>query len=247
MKSTKVWVVVALLCFSAACESEDDAESGALRMTIYGEAFIEEGIPADEISDGWAVTFDKFEVTLAEAKVAGLTKDGPISFDLAAASNGQGQEVLSGTVEARNYSDAEYTIIKVVTHGSGTKGDTTKSFQWTFDLFYHYTECDTGVLVSAGEEGTFQITIHGDHLFYDSLVSEEPSLVFQPFADADTDLDNVIAQAELEAASIGSLDPGNADPQNLWEWLNLQVPTVGHANGESHCVAHDHSASSKSE
>ncbi|NUN13836.1 MAG: hypothetical protein HUU55_09395 [Myxococcales bacterium] len=243
----QVFLVAALLVGLMGCESEENTQSGPLRMSIYGEDFIEVGIPAEEMSDGWAVTFDKFEVTLAEAKIAGLVKDGPLTFDLAEASNGEGQDVLSGVVVAREHNDAEYTIIKVYTEGSATKDNVTKTFQWTFDLFFHYSECETGVHVVPETESTFQITIHGDHLFYDSLVSEEPSLVFQPFADADTDADNTITQEELEAAGIGGLDPGNADPQNLWDWLNLQVPTVGHANGESHCLAHDHSGNSKAE
>ena len=39
-------------------------KDGILRVTIYGEELIEEGIPADALVDGWAVTFTHFQVSL---------------------------------------------------------------------------------------------------------------------------------------------------------------------------------------
>src|SRR5690606_24621185 len=33
---------------------------GTLEVSVYGEEFIEETIPADAFVDGWTVTFDKF-------------------------------------------------------------------------------------------------------------------------------------------------------------------------------------------
>jgi hypothetical protein len=49
-------------------------------------------------------------------------------------------------------------------------------------------------------------SVHADHLFYDSLVSEEPQLLFQPHANAnanaDTDADGQVTKAELSVAEI---------------------------------------------
>jgi len=58
------WGLSALLL---ACSSA----SGTVEVTAYGEEFIEEGIPAAEVDDGWNITFSRFEVTLAEVMVGG--------------------------------------------------------------------------------------------------------------------------------------------------------------------------------
>jgi hypothetical protein len=83
----------------------------------------------------------------------------------------------------------------------------------------------------------FQITVHADHLFYDSLVSEEPQLLFQPLADADADQDGDITTEELGATDIGAYDPGNEDLDDLWSFLMAQSRTLGHVDGEGHCQA----------
>ena len=68
---------------------------GSYRVTIYGEAYIEEGIPADVFVDGWAITFDEFlivvgDITLADGAAA---IDGWRVFDLAQPSGGDGHEL----------------------------------------------------------------------------------------------------------------------------------------------------------
>ena len=117
----------------------------------------------------------------------------------------------------------------------------TKNFDWVFDEEVHYTECETTTSVTEGAASTFQITVHADHYFYDSLVSEDPILVFQGLADADADADGEITRAELEAADIGGLDPGSdGSVDDLWSWLVAQNATLGHVDGEGHCDAHSH-------
>ncbi|MEM1348636.1 MAG: hypothetical protein AAGI01_08785, partial [Myxococcota bacterium] len=44
--------------------------SGEVAVTVYGEEFIEQGIPAEEMADGWAVTFDRFVVDVEDVKIA---------------------------------------------------------------------------------------------------------------------------------------------------------------------------------
>ena len=46
-----------------------EAAPGTVEVDVYGEDFIEEGIPAEEFADGWAVTFDTFLVTIGEVAV----------------------------------------------------------------------------------------------------------------------------------------------------------------------------------
>ena len=57
----------------------DDAGTGTLAITAYGEEFIEEGIPADKLSDGWAIAYDKFEVTLSAIATRSAKPTGPVS------------------------------------------------------------------------------------------------------------------------------------------------------------------------
>jgi hypothetical protein len=121
----------------------------------------------------------------------------------------------------------------VVVSGTGTKAGVSKSFEWTFDTPTKYSNCQLEL-----EEGQgFQITVHADHLFYDSLISEDPGVRFQALADADTDGDGVITQSELAATDIGSYDPGSEGVEDLWAWLVAQSQTMGHFNGEGHCDA----------
>jgi hypothetical protein len=42
----------------------DDPQPGTLSVSVWGEGFIEEGIPADELVDGWAIDFDAFVVSI---------------------------------------------------------------------------------------------------------------------------------------------------------------------------------------
>jgi len=86
-----------------------------------------------------------------------------------------------------------------------------------------------------------EITVRGGHLFFDSLVSDSPSVVFDTLAAADIDGDGDLSRAELEAADIGNYDPGNDDTiTNLWSWVEAQSQMVGHVDGEGHCDAHSH-------
>ncbi len=87
-----------------------------------------------------------------------------------------------------------------------------------------------------------QITIHGDHLFMDSLVEMEPSLRFDAIAAADADHDGDVTLEELEAVSqtaFEALDHYDVDPDSgitdLRAYLTYLATTVGHIDGEGHC------------
>ena len=139
-----------------------------------------------------------------------------------------------------DHTGASFTITRVEVEGTATKGADTKSFSWVFDEPTRYVECETTTAVSDGGSATFQITVHADHLLYDSLVSEEPQVLFQALADADADADadGNITQAELAATDIGAYDPGSEDGvDDLWAWLVAQTRTLGHVDGEGHCRA----------
>lgn len=226
-------LAVATLGVSACAE---DGE-GTVTVTTYGEAFIEEGIPADDLADGWAVDFERFEVSLSAITVAGQTLVDPDTIELTTPSAGAGQALGSFTVPEGSYGDGTFRIDGLRVVGSATDGADTITFDWTFADATRYEGCETTTVVTDGGAATFQITVHADHLFYDSLVSEEPDLRFQAIADADGDGDGAVTQAELAAADIGAYDPGNSDADDLWSFLVEQSRTVGHVDGEGHCDA----------
>lgn len=212
-------------------------ETVAIRA--YGEPFIEEGIAADEMDDGWAIAFSSFEVEVLEAELGGILFEPSGPVELARNSQGKGHELGSISVPEGTYTDGGFVLGAIHAVGVATKGRDTKHFDWRFDNRVRYSSCESEVLVKSGQEASFQITVHADHLFYDSIVAEEPGLKFQALADADEDGDGEITVEELERADIGSYDPGSSgDIDDLWSYLEALTLALGHADGEGHCEAH---------
>jgi hypothetical protein len=223
---------LALLCtYVAGCA----AGEGEVEVRTWGEAFIEDGIPASELADGWAIEFVRFEVELRDVSVAGASFEDPDPIDLAQSSEGRGQLIGRAAAPAGEHDDATFTLARVQLEGSASRGDVTKTFAWTFDTPVTYMDCEAQTEVPRGGVGELQITVHADHLFYDSLVSEQPALRFDAIAAADTDDDGELTMAELAVTDIGGYDPGNLPIDDLWSFLSAQAQTMGHVDGEGHC------------
>ncbi|MCB9753813.1 MAG: hypothetical protein H6713_28045 [Myxococcales bacterium] len=236
---------------------------GSYRVTIYGEAYIEEGIPADVFVDGWAITFDEFlivvgDITLADGAAA---IDGWRVFDLAQPSGGDGHELGRVTVPAGTYSALSYRVApsadatagnarddqvtmmrdagySLFVAGAATRGAETYSFAWGFTSDTTYAPCEIMVEVTPEQEGASELTIHADHLFYDDLDSSEPNVAFDLVAAADADADGVITQVELAALDITTqarYQVGSRDITDLWGYISAQTATLGHIDGEGHC------------
>src|SRR5690606_24241515 len=124
-------------------------------IKVYGESFIEDGIPADAMADGWAVTFDSFVLSINEVKVGDVEVDSPNTVDLAVESDGTGHILASATVPAGDHVGPGYNVKSINLTGSATKDGTTKTFAWTFDSATHYTDCDTTTKVAKDEDATF--------------------------------------------------------------------------------------------
>lgn len=209
---------------------------GELEVRTYGEEFIEQGIPADMLSDGWAIEFTRFEVELRGISIAGATLPDPAPIDLVEPSAGEGQAIGRVAAPAGDHDDLEFTLVTLSLDGSASKDGVTKTFAWDFDVDLRFGECETTTSVAADGLGTVEITIHADHLFYDSLVSEEPALRFDAIAAADADADGTITRDELAATDIGAYDPGNLPIDDLWSFLSAQAATTAHVDGEGHCA-----------
>jgi hypothetical protein len=228
--------VLAAAAFSLACSSSDG--EGTIIVTSYGESFIEDGIPAAAMADGWEIDFGKFDVSFEDINVGGQNLTDIDSVDLSESSSGEGQELGSVLVSEGDHTDSSFSITRVDIQGEATKDDVTKTFHWVFEHTTNYHECETTTSVDDGGSATFQITVHADHLFYDSLVAEEPELLFGPLADADENDDGEITEEELANTDIGAYDPGSEDGiDDLWAFLNAQTKTLGHVDGEGHCHA----------
>lgn len=273
LRSGALTTILAVAAVAAGCG--DDGADGTIQATVYGESFIEEGIPASAFSDGWAVTFDKFIVSIGDVKaqaghgVPEVGFDGYYVVDLARPSNGRGFTLETFAVPAGTYDHYGYMIrpaagavdvnagadaealeqqgdsVRIV--GSATKDDVTLTFDWGFSLAIAHAHCDVDFTID-GDEVTVQSTVHADHLFFDDAVSEDPQLAFDLIASADgaagAGPDGVITLNELDNIDIrtqtryqvGSLRaPDGSEITNLRQFLELQVGTMGHIDGEGHC------------
>ena len=158
------------------------------------------------------------------------------SFDLTDASAGTGQLIASLTLPTGVYNDLEFVLHIASVSGAATKDGEVKTFDWTFEQSTRYGTCEEQVIVAAAGGTTTEITVHADHLFYDSLVSEEPNVLFQALADADLDQDGAISQQELSTADISAYDPGStATVPSLWGGYSHRASRP-HINGEGHCA-----------
>jgi hypothetical protein len=134
----------------------------------------------------------------------------------------------------------------VYVEGNGTRMGTTVRFRWGFGGPVSYSNChssetEVGLAVPSGGTASAQVTVHGDHLFYDDLQSPEAKLRFDVIAGADMNRDGEVTLAELAAvdlttAPMGQYGTGSrSDVRNLRDFVTALVATIGHFNGEGHC------------
>ena len=258
-------VASTLSAFACSDDAEEDAGEGTLHVTLWGEEYIEEGLPSEIFADGYSVTYTKFLIVLSEisaategappamtapdAKVWDVTQPGPV-------------EIASERVSAGSYTHTAYRIApadaeavagngdaadvqmmieegwSVYVEGTATDGTTTVSFAWGFDTDTMYDPCHSVGALAADGEATIQITIHGDHLLYDSAISEDPDLRFNDIALADADADGIVTEDELLAYDITPLPNymvGSYEIDNLYDYIAHMTSTLGHIDGEGHC------------
>ena len=256
--------LAALASIGIGC-SDDGSATGTLGLELCGEEYIEDGIPATEFEDGYVVTFDKFLINLGEITVAkegsspaideqemrvwDLTMPGP--FDLASAEASTGHydhtaySITGATVASvsGNATDDDLQLMidegySVYVVGSATDGATTKIFAWGFHTETVYDPCHSEAVLDDGSEATVQITIHGDHLFYDDAVSTSPGLLFSEIALADANDDSEVTASELvdhDITTLSNYGVGSLDIFNMWDFISHMTTTLGHIDGEGHC------------
>lgn len=131
--------------------------------------------------------------------------------------------------------------------GTATKAGraTPITFRWAFSNTVDYTRCELegafGVAVPTSGTADVQLTIHGDHFFYDR-VGEGAQLRFEDIAAADRNMDNMVTLEELAMVDLTTLprdryDPSGAPNVNtLRDFMTVLTTTVGHFNGEGECT-----------
>jgi hypothetical protein len=185
------------------------------------------------------VTFDGLE---AKAWERVSFEIGPISQDTA----------LEGATEADKQLllDAGASVHVEARIG---KAAVEKRIVWTFSIATAYRECGgekdgketEGVLVTNGGTDAVELTIHGDHFFYDDLQAEAAVLRFEAMAGADADADGEVTLEELSAVNLvdipeGSYGTGSAgDINDLGAFVAALSRTLGHFRGEGECVSGD--------
>jgi hypothetical protein len=260
-KAILILAALAPLALVAHCGNGSGGQ-GTVRVTVYGEDFIEQSIPADAFADGWTVTFDAFLVNVGGVTAAGqemqafqvfdLTQPGPVDLGSAPAPAGPIAPVAytlapaDGQTTNVNAPAALFdTMVSegyaVYVSGTATRDASEISFSWGFTETIAYQECHAVESVETDGQGVVQLTFHGDHLFYDSLVEAEPGLRFDAYAQAD-DGDGELTLEELENVSgtaFSAMDHYDVPPDSgiadLRAYLTAQVTTIGHIDGEGHC------------
>lgn len=253
---------------SKGCEETEDAEesgTGMLTAELWGEEYIETGIPATEFADGYGITYAKFLIclsaisvaeegtapalTASEMKVWNMTVPGPTTIASVEAEAGDythtayriSPAAAGATAGNATAEDVQMMVdngLSVYVEGVGTDGTTTVSFAWGFNTDKIYDPCHSHGALAADGEAKVQITIHGDHLFYDDAVSETPVLRFNDIALADADTNGEVTLEELAAYNITVLPNygvGSLDISNLADYIAHMTTTLGHIDGEGHC------------
>lgn len=269
-----------LSCLLVACGSpHGERGEGSVLVSVWGEEYIEIGIPNEEFEDGWSVKYDEFLIvlgdvrlekpdgaeraSLADAVLFDLTEAGPQPFGtIDGLSEGHWDEfgfsnlvASTETERADSASADEWQLMveagySVKIAGTASNGDEHKHFSWGFSNPVRYAGCvdvsagqqTSGVMLGDGADTEAQLTLHGDHLFYDDLASPEAKLRFAVIAAADSDDDGEITLEELASqkladlsAAQGTYGVGAFDIDDMRGFVEAATMSLGHFNGEGHC------------
>lgn len=222
--------LLALLAWPCACTA-----TGELELVAYGEPFIEQQIPATAMADGWTIEFERFVVHFANVELDGVAILEDATIDLAQDTAGAGHTLQQSALPVDTYGSASFSMLDLDVAGTARRGQQTVAFAWYLPVQADYVDCEVDHEVTQDDPARFELTVHADHLFYDSLVSESPNLRFDAIAEADVDLDGMVTLEELATRPIAGYDPGNASVPELRTWLMAQARTLGHVDGEGHC------------
>jgi hypothetical protein len=261
------WIPV--LALVAGCTASSSG-TGSAAFTAYGEDFIEKEIPAATFEDGWTVRFTRFLVVVRAVQIEGagtmsgsrlfdLVKPGPkpvVSFDEVPAQHYERVSFQIGPISADTEGEAADKALmskdglSVYVEGHMTKGESSKRFAWGFTTNTLYDRCASevagketaGVVVKNGGREEVELTIHGDHFFYDDLASAKAKVRGDNIAGADADQDGIVTLEELSKVKLVNLENGAYGTGSLPDIYDLRAfvtalsRTLGHYRGEGECA-----------
>ena len=237
--------------------------TGTWTVETWGEEYIEDEIPGADVADGYTIVYDEFLIALSGVALvdgngeAVASLEGQQVFDMAQAGpHAVGEAAAQAThydhvdmvlspasgAVAGNATDDQVAFmndngLSISATGSASLGGDSYTFAWDFDTDTHYA-CEPDLTIADGGEGGTQLTIHGDHLFYDDLEDPDAGVAFQVLADADADGDGAITRAELEAVDVAGTGYGvgqYSGVTDLWAFVAHLTRTLAHIDGEGHC------------
>lgn len=172
------------------------------------------------------------------------------AFGFATPAASAGAKLLGNVAPA----DAQTLIDKGLTYWiDGTVSCPERSVSFSFQVAVptEFYDCESdgepGVAVGSGGTSTATITLHGDHLWFDSLVSSGEGTVQRRAAwilKADADGDGKVVTEDLAAlraedafpSSLGyNLSGGLVPVTTALDFVRVQLATQGHVNGEGEC------------
>lgn len=238
---------------------------GVWAVTTWGEEYIEQEIPAEIFEDGCSATYDTFLVNIAgaalldgdgkssgalgSAQVFDMTQPGPhpvgevaapathydtAEFRVAPASGAE----VAGNATGDQTAEMISAGASVLVAGTLTCSAGAVTFRWVFQTDTTYRCEPDDLTLPAGGEDTTQLTIHGDHLFYDGLENPDAVVRGEAIVAADSDGDGAVTMEELSAVSVSGLgyQVGQySDVSDLGAFVTFLTQTLGHVDGEGHC------------
>jgi hypothetical protein len=244
------------------------------RTTTPGEHSHDEGEPASHFhgEDEYVVDLKALPPTgFLLARFEGVTAQrwNEFSYELAAAS---ATATRDPSVSQADFDEMVAGGLTYLVEGTLTKSDgescvpgaacrpaTSIAFRLGVPVPTVFSDCEAeegapGVAVVANTTTSVNATLHGDHLFFSAFPTGEEALVrrAQWLANADTNGDNAVTRAELEAADAAALFPApdyslTGAPfaiNTAWDFVVAQLKTQGHFQGEGECLwdgmGHEH-------
>lgn len=202
-----------------------------------------------ELVDGPQLSFTFTEVDAARYREVGFVI-GPADADSRAV----------GEIAADDLAAMKEHGYALWVRGSATDGSDTYHFDLGFENTIVSTHCQNGldetdgIVVGENASVEAEVTIHLDHLWFESYAYDGASLRFEPWA-AVADAEGLITLNSLKDQALADLfdrngqpllnetgepvvyDPGplEVSPRNLQAYVIAAATTIGHFNGEGHC------------
>jgi hypothetical protein len=225
-----------------AANLEPEATTGQLTIVANGEAFVREGFTS---KDGWAITFDRVNVSLGE--VIPLQDDvpgeaiAPQVIDLAAGDE-TAEPIALGTVTvpSGHYNGVQWSFApsddqpSLTLIGTATKDDRTLKFNLAFAPDTAYT-CGEYIgdirkgFVEPDAPGDLEITLHFDHIFGDAGVPSSEEINTKGFG-----FDRFAAIAVGDTITITPATMSEQLSPEAVTQLEALITGLGHV-GEGHC------------